>query len=607
MAISQRLLQFIVVSIAGLCAPTLGWGALQLGSVTAQDPGAPITYALVVGINSYEVRPLKDAVPDARAIYARITDEEFGLVRPEDTILLLEKEADAAAIDDALADLLGRADANDVVIFFWAGSAEYHVFADDLFLFPFDAQFRPDGALEGGEYSLRRRVLARAAAFPGRFVFIGDTCGGFAEESLKLENATLVTSAQPDEYAMEGFRGHGLFTFHLLNVLDEPRTDADRDGVISLDEAFRYLYQRVVDDSRTRQHPGMIGSDPRTIALARAVSARDAGSRSAAAEESPDQVKPRAGARVLAALTEDGPPIDVPLPIVRNERRHALVIGNGGYTDGTSRLSNAPNDAEDMAASLEEAGFEVTLTTDLDRAGMERAIVELGKALRGGGVGLFYYAGHAVQMNGKNYLIPIGAKVDDEDYLPLETIDADNVLWRMGGADNRLNIVVLDSCRDNPFAGSFRSINRGLAPLPAPHGTFVAYAAAPGARAIDGLGGRNSPFTAALLETVDDPGLKLEDVFKRVTAIVSERTQGFQHPWVHSSITGDFYFHPPASEPEPTEVAADPSLADRADYLAWKAIEGSREPVDYRTFIEAFPSSPLLPFAKGRLRSLGAE
>jgi uncharacterized caspase-like protein len=260
-----------------------------------------------------------------------------------------------------------------------------------------------------------------------------------------------------------------------------------------------------------------------------------------------------------------------------------------------------------MAAKLEEAGFEVTLAVNLDRSGMERAVVEFGKALQEGGIGLFYYAGHAVQLNGKNYLIPIGAKVGDEDWLPLDTIDADDVLWRMGGADNRLNIVILDSCRDNPFPSSFRSISRGLAPLPAPHGTFVAYAAAPGARAIDGLGGRNSPFTAALLETVDDSGLKLEDVFKRVTAIVSERTQGFQHPWVHSSITGDFYFHPPASEPEPTEVAADPSLADRPDYLAWKAIEGSRQEVDYRTFIDAFPNSPLVPFAKGRLRSRGAQ
>ena len=123
-----------------------------------------------------------------------------------------------------------------------------------------------------------------------------------------------------------------------------------------------------------------------------------------------------------------------------------------------------------------------------------------------------------------------------------------------------------------------------------------------------GLGGRNSPFTAALLASLDDPGLKLEDVFKRVIANVRERTQGFQEPWTHSSITGDFYFHPPSSDALPTEVAAQPAaLADRPDYFAWMAIQGSREPVDYQTFIEAFPNSPLLPFAKNRLRSLGAE
>ena len=612
MVFLQRCVHSMVVLIAALCTPTLVWGALQSGGVTANDPGAPMTYALVVGINSYRVLPVKGAVPDAEAVRARLTNESLGLIRREDSIFLLEQEADGAALDAALEDLLRRADANDIVIFFWAGRSEYDVFADDLFLFPFDAQFHPNGALKSGEYSLRRRVLARAADFPGRFVFIGDSCGGFSEESLKVDNVTLLTSAQPNENAIEGVFGHGLFTFHLLNALDRPRTDRDQDGRISLGEVYDALYQRVVDDSDANQHTGLIGADPQTVMLARAVSARDAGARPtepAAAGGSPDLVKPRPGARVTAALASlhDAPPLDALLPTVRNERRHALVVGNGAYVDRVRPLPNPQHDAEDMAAKLEEAGFEVTLAVNLDRSGMERAIVEFGKALQEGGIGLFYYAGHAVQLNGKNYLIPIGAKVGDEDWLPLDTIDADDVLWRMGGADNRLNIVILDSCRDNPFPSSFRSISRGLAPLPAPHGTFVAYAAAPGARAIDGLGGRNSPFTAALLKTVDDSGLKLEDVFKRVTAIVSERTQGFQHPWVHSSITGDFYFHPPASEPEPTEVAADPSLADRPDYLAWKAIEGSRQEVDYRTFIDAFPNSPLVPFAKGRLRSRGAQ
>ena len=322
----------------------------------------------------------------------------------------------------------------------------------------------------------------------------------------------------------------------------------------------------------------------------------------ATAKASLGLVKPRADARVAPDLAwpaqdlADRSRIDASLIDIRSEPRHALVVGNGGYADGIGWLANPTNDAEDMAAILEKVGFKVTRAVDLDRASMGQAIAEFGRALRHGGVGLFFYAGHAVQLNGKNFLIPIGTAVD-EDNLPLNAIDVDHVFWHMGLAENRLNIVVLDSCRDNPFPPGFRRIVPGLAPMAA-RNTFVAYATAPGDVASDGFGERNSPFTEALLATIDDPGLKLEEVFKRVAAKVSERTRGDQTPWVQSSFTGDFYFHPPASVVGPQEVAGEPALPDRPDYLAWKAIEGSREPVDFETFIEAFPDSPLVPFAQ---------
>jgi uncharacterized caspase-like protein len=569
------------------------------------------TYALFVGINSYKVLPVGGAVLDAEAVFERMTNAELGLVRPEDTIVLLEDEADGAAIDAALDELLGRADDNDVVIFFWAGRSEYDVHAEDLFLFPFDTRFQANGALESGEFSLRRRVLARAADFRGRFVFIGDSCGGFAEESLKFRNVTLLTSAQLDELALEGVFGHGLFTFHFLKALDEPRTDADRDGRVSLDEAYHSLYQRVVDDSRGDQHPGLVGADPQTIDLARAMPMPIAGFMppQASADFALDKVRPRAEARVLAAhlpatVPELRDPDDLPAD-VGSEPRQALVIGNGNYASGIGRLANPSNDAEDMRRSLEKAGFDVTLGLDLDRDEMERAIVEFGRSLRAGGVGLFFYSGHAVQLNGKNYLIPIGAGAEDEDYVPLETIDLDHVIGRMGGADNRLNIIILDACRDNPFPGTFRSVNRGLAPAVAPRGTFVAYATAPNDAALDGLEGRNSPFTTALLDTLDDPGLKLEEVFKRVTAKVEEDTRGRQSPWVQSSVTGDFFFRPAARRAGMPEVADDPTdLAGRDDYVAWMAIQASREPIYFETFIEEYPGSPLRLFAERRLQSL---
>ncbi|HSA79855.1 MAG TPA: caspase family protein [Geminicoccaceae bacterium] len=321
--------------------------------------------------------------------------------------------------------------------------------------------------------------------------------------------------------------------------------------------------------------------------------------------------------RALEAKTEPRPDLPAepdaqpgpkdPFTELRGERRRALVIGNGGYSGAISKLTNPPHDAEDVASALREAGFEVTLRQDLDREAMLRSIVDLGRDIRAGGVGLFYYAGHAVQLLGKNYMIPIGAEIDVEDYVPLETVDLDEVLGRMGGAHNRLNIVILDACRDNPFARSFRSISRGLAQMLAPAGTFIAYATAPGDVAADGTG-RNSPFPGALVEMLDEPGLRIEDVFKRVTLNVRERSDGKQNPWVHSSIVGDFYFRLP--EPlakTPPEETPPAMLADRPDYLAWMAIQGSREAMDFKTFIQTFPKSALVPFARSRLRALGAE
>ena len=283
------------------------------------------------------------------------------------------------------------------------------------------------------------------------------------------------------------------------------------------------------------------------------------------------------------------------------ERRVALVIGNGAYGPDIGRLVNPMNDATDMAGALEAVGFDVTLQVDVDRDQMLRAVIEFGRSLRDGGVGLFYYAGHAVQLDGSNYMIPLGAKLEAEDYVPLETVDINQVLGRMGGANNRLNIVVLDACRNNPFRSISRSVSRGLAQTLAPTGTYIAYSAAPGQVALDGAG-RNSPYTSGLVEVLTQPGLQLEEVFKAVRAQVLTSTESKQTPWTSSSITGDFYFRPP--EPEEPKSVATASTATPDDVVVWGAIADSQRPEDFEMFLATYPDSALVPFVRQRLSRL---
>jgi uncharacterized caspase-like protein len=287
---------------------------------------------------------------------------------------------------------------------------------------------------------------------------------------------------------------------------------------------------------------------------------------------------------------------------MRHERRVALVIGNAAYGAGIGSLANPSKDAAAVAQALRAADFEVTLKLNVRRDEMLRAMADFGRSLRDGGVGLFYYAGHAVQMGGSNYLIPLGANVDNEDYVPIETVDLNDVLARMGGADNRLNIVILDACRNNPFRTQFRGVTRGLAPTLAPTGTYIAYAAAPGQVAFDGTA-RNSPYTSALVDELAQPGLRLEDVFKRVGARVVSETKGSQTPWTSSSITGDFYFRLPKSEERET-LATPQSPAAPVDISVWSAIANSNNAGDFEVFVKNFPNSALVPFALQRLARL---
>ena len=223
-----------------------------------------------------------------------------------------------------------------------------------------------------------------------------------------------------------------------------------------------------------------------------------------------------------------------------SSKRIALVIGNGAY-ENAPHLKNPTNDATDIAGYLVKAGFTVDHGTNLTQRQMKAMIREFGQKLKAGGHGLFYFAGHGVQLRGRNYLIPVDANIQSESDVEDQGVDTNLMLGIMDEAGNGLNVVILDACRNNPFGRSFRSASNGLAQMDAPSGTLIAYATAPGSVASDGKE-RNGLYTQELLKNMLTPGLTIEEVFKRVRIAVRNATGGQQTPWESSSLTGDFYF-----------------------------------------------------------------
>ena len=247
------------------------------------------------------------------------------------------------------------------------------------------------------------------------------------------------------------------------------------------------------------------------------------------------------------------------------ERRVALVIGNGAY-QRLPKLANPANDARDLAQTLQGLGFSVTTVTDGSTAEMEEAVRRFSAELARDPTtaGVFFYAGHAVQSGGENYLIPVDADIRTEVEIKRKAIWAQEVLAYMNEARNRFNMVILDACRDNPFAGSFRSATRGLAVVgSAPPETIVVYATGAGATAEDGAV-RNSPFTAALLKHIGTPGLDAESMLRRVTSEVQAATSNRQTPYRYSSLTSDFRFAGGAPAPV---VASSTSSASQTGEL----------------------------------------
>ncbi|MBT3387258.1 MAG: hypothetical protein HN417_04935 [Desulfobacula sp.] len=283
--------------------------------------------------------------------------------------------------------------------------------------------------------------------------------------------------------------------------------------------------------------------------------------------------------------------------------RTALVIGNGGYK--TSALRNPVNDATDMAAALKERGFNVTFKINANQKTMERAIRKFGKSLRNGGVGLFYYAGHGLQVKGNNYLIPIGSIIESEADVKYEAVDAGLVLGKMEDAGNDLNIVILDACRNNPFARSFRSSISGLARMDAPKGSFIAYATAPGSLAADGEG-RNGIYTKHLIRNINKPHINVEKVFKNVRVAVVSETSSKQVPWEASSLMGTFYFDPEQTgeKRNKNSVKEKPLPKNSYELLFWESIKDSEEVESFNAYLKKFPNGVFEDLAKLKIKQM---
>jgi uncharacterized caspase-like protein len=301
------------------------------------------------------------------------------------------------------------------------------------------------------------------------------------------------------------------------------------------------------------------------------------------------------------------------------DRRVALVVGNAHYSH-TATLANPPNDATDIADKLKVLGFDVALRLDLDQANFAAAIDEFARRLEGADVGLLYYAGHALQINDKNFLVSVNAKLENAFLVPGETIELEPIV-RLMESKVSTNLIFLDACRNNPLADNLKrtlmatnrsvALGRGLARIePASRDTLIAFAAAPGQEASDGVG-RNSPFTAALLNHISQPGVEISVMLKQVAAEVREKTANGQRPQQLSDMSKTFYFAKAQTEPASTMAAAEPRRPAEPDHsleLAfWSSVSAANDCDSMRAYLRRFPSGSFTDLARLSEKRLCAD
>ena len=280
--------------------------------------------------------------------------------------------------------------------------------------------------------------------------------------------------------------------------------------------------------------------------------------------------------------------------------RVALVVGNSAYR--TAPLQNPRNDAEAMATLLKDAGFAVDKQLDTDLQSLQSAVDRFGQAIKDPKVkfGLFYYAGHGLQQDWRNYLVPVSANIRTSAEVPKQTVDVSSLLRYMEQAQGRSFLVVLDACRDDPFAGTYRPPAKGLSQFDAPVGSLLAYATAPGSVAQDG-DGKNGLYTSNLLREFAVRGTRIEDAFKRVRLNVRLASKGAQVPWESTSLEEDVYLFP---TPRKNLTEAERDLLLEQEMASWLHVKSSTDPQALAGFIREYPSGSASELAQSRMSRL---
>ena len=298
----------------------------------------------------------------------------------------------------------------------------------------------------------------------------------------------------------------------------------------------------------------------------------------------------------------------LPASFAHAGKRVALVIGNSAY-QYTPKLDNPKNDASDIAAALKRYSFEVIEGFDLDKRGFDRKVLDFAAALKGSDAGVFFYAGHGMQVAGQNYLIPTDAKAEAAETLDFEMVRVD-VVQRIMERLTETNILFLDACRDNPLARNLArsmgtrslEVGRGLAQVEAGIGTLISFSTQPGNVALDGAG-RNSPFAGALVKHMGSSNDDLSAILISVRNDVMKETQRKQVPWEHSALTGQFYFS--GASPSAPAAPLPPSQPDRSELArAWAFLKDTDDPAQLEAFIGQFGDSVYAPMARARLQEL---
>ena len=299
-----------------------------------------------------------------------------------------------------------------------------------------------------------------------------------------------------------------------------------------------------------------------------------------------------------------------------SEKRVALVIGNGDYKIAP-HLDNPANDARAIAETLRKLGFEVVDGYDLDVSQMRKAVSDFSAALPQAKSAVVYYSGRGVSVDDEDFLLPVDIDWKSPTDLDISAISLPMVLKQMK-LEGRVNIVLLDACRDNPFMHELARNKtpaaigpRGLSPIQGElaRGTLIAFATDPNSTAQDGVQGEHSPFTEALLNHLPDPGAPIDTVMMRVRSEVWEKTKHMQRPWVYSSLTSEFSFNPRAATAAPTAPEAAPWLVRlnwERESLLWESARHSNLSVDYQIYLDAFPNGLFAPMAKNRIALLGS-